>query len=72
MIEILLEHGAEIDKTGPGNFHGTALMNACALGREEAVKTLLARGAALEVEGSPFKSAEGTARAFMQEGYFGS
>ncbi|KAI4266520.1 MAG: hypothetical protein L6R35_006938, partial [Caloplaca aegaea] len=68
IIEILLDHGAEVDKTGPGNFHGTALISACALGHEESVKTLLVRGAALEVQGSPFKSAEGTARAFMQEG----
>ncbi|KAL8654594.1 MAG: hypothetical protein Q9210_001407 [Variospora velana] len=67
IIEILLDHGAEIDKTAPGNFHGTALMSACAYGREGAVKVLLARGAALEVEASRFKSAEGTARAFMQE-----
>lgn len=67
IIEILLRHGAAINKTGPGNFLGSALMVACAHGQTEAVEMLLANGAALEVEGSRFKCASGTARAFRQE-----
>lgn len=67
IIEILLHHGAAIDKVGPGNLLGSALMVACAHGHTEAVEMLLANGAALEVEGSRFKSASGTARAFRQE-----
>ncbi|KAI4096216.1 MAG: hypothetical protein LQ339_007021 [Xanthoria mediterranea] len=67
IIEILLHHGAAINKIGPGNILGSALMVACAYGHTEAVELLLANGAALEVEGSRFKSASGTARAFRQE-----
>ncbi|KAL8735775.1 MAG: hypothetical protein Q9166_000639 [cf. Caloplaca sp. 2 TL-2023] len=67
IINILLDHGAIIDKVGPGNKLGSALMAACAYGHGEAVKALLEGGAALEVEGSKFKSAEGTARAFRKE-----
>ncbi|CAO1601837.1 hypothetical protein XANCAGTX0491_005473 [Xanthoria calcicola] len=67
IIEILLHHGAAINKVGPGNLLGSALMVACAHGHTEAVELLLANGAALEVEGSRFKSASGTARAFRQE-----
>lgn len=67
IIEILLHHGAAINKIGPGNFLGSALMVACAYGHTEAVEMLLANRAALEVEGSRFKSASGTARAFRQE-----
>ena len=64
----LLDAGAEIDGTGPGNLLGSALMVACAEGHSETVKLLLSRGASLEVEGSRFLSAAGTARAFRQEG----
>lgn len=67
VVRQLLDHGALIDKSGRGNLLGPALMAACAGGHSEVVQTLLSRGAALEVEGSRFKSAEGTARAFRQE-----
>lgn len=67
MINTLLHHGAEINQIRPGNLLGSALMAACSEGHNAAVKTLLSRGAALEVEGSRFKSAEGTARAFRKE-----
>ncbi|KAL8957362.1 MAG: hypothetical protein Q9193_005342 [Seirophora villosa] len=67
VVRLLLDHGALIDKSGRGNLLGPALMAACAEGHSEVVQTLLSRGAALEVEGSRFKSAEGTARAFRQE-----
>lgn len=68
IIKILLRHGATVNKVGPGNLLGSALMAACADGHTEAVEILLANGAALEVEGSRFNSASGTARAFRQEG----
>ena len=64
----LLNAGAEIDRFGPGNQFGSALMIACAWGYSEAVKLLLSRGASLEVEGSRFGTAAGTARAFRKEG----
>ncbi|KAL8868535.1 MAG: hypothetical protein Q9198_008145 [Flavoplaca austrocitrina] len=67
IIKQLLDYGAIIDNVGPGNLLGSALMAACSKGRKAVVQTLLSRGAALEVEGSRFKSAEGTARAFRQE-----
>lgn len=67
VVGLLLDHGALIDKAGRGNLLGPALMAACSEGHSEVVQTLLSRGAALEVEGSRFKSAEGTARAFRQE-----
>ena len=67
IIKMLIHHGATINKTGPGNFLGSALMVACAHGQTGAVEMLLANGAALEVEGSRFKSASGTARAFRQD-----
>ena len=67
IIKQLLDHGAFIDSVGPGNLLGSALMAACSEGHNEVVQTLLSRGAALEVEGSRFHSAEGTARAFRQE-----
>ncbi|KAL8835310.1 MAG: hypothetical protein Q9170_003365 [Blastenia crenularia] len=67
IIKCLLDHGAEIDQNGPGNLLGSALMVACSSGHCAAVRVLLFSGAALEVEGARFKSAEGTARAFRQE-----
>ena len=67
IVNQLLDHGAFINSVGPGNLLGSALMAACSEGRNEVVQTLLSRGAALEVEGSRFQSAEGTARAFRQE-----
>lgn len=67
IVRKLLAAGAAIDKTGPGNILGSALMEACANGHCEMVKLLLSRGASLEVEGSRFQSAAGTARAFRQE-----
>lgn len=67
IIKQLLDHGAIIDHVGPGNLLGSALMAACSEGRNAVVQTLLSRGAALEVEGSRYQSAEGTARAFRQE-----
>lgn len=63
----LLDNGAEINKAGPGNKLGSALMVACAKGHEDAVRLLLSRGASQVVEGSRFKSAVGTAQAFRQE-----
>lgn len=67
IIKSLLDHGAKVDQISSGNLLGSALMGACASGQCAAVETLLSRGAALEVEGSRFKSAEGTARAFRNE-----
>ncbi|KAL8910660.1 MAG: hypothetical protein Q9171_004076 [Xanthocarpia ochracea] len=67
IIKQLLEYGAIIDNVGPGNLLGSALMTACAEGRNTVVQTLLSREASLEVEGSRFQSAKGTARAFRQE-----
>ncbi|KAI4219647.1 MAG: hypothetical protein L6R36_008178 [Xanthoria steineri] len=67
IVNQLLNHGAIINSPGPGNLFGSALMAACSEGHDEVVQTLLSRGAALEVEGSRFQSAEGTARAFRQE-----
>lgn len=67
MVTILLNLGAIIDRIGPGNLLGSALMVACAGGENEIVQILLSRGAALEVDGSRFKSAEGTARAFRKD-----
>ncbi|CAO1600437.1 hypothetical protein XANCAGTX0491_004126 [Xanthoria calcicola] len=67
IVNQLLDHGAFINSAGPGNLFGSALMAACSEGHNEVVQTLLSRGAALEVEGSRFHSAEGTARAFRQE-----
>lgn len=67
IVKLLLERGASIDKTGPGNVLGSALMVACAEGHTAIVKLLLSRGASLEVEGSRFLSAQGTARAFRQD-----
>lgn len=67
IVNQLLDHGAIINSPGPGNLFGSALMAACSEGHDEVVQTLLSRGAALEVEGSRFQSAEGTARAFRQE-----
>ena len=67
IVKLLLERGASIDKTGPGNVLGSALMVACAEGHTAIVKLLLSRGASLEVEGSRFSSAQGTARAFRQD-----
>lgn len=67
IVNQLLDHGAIIDSVGPGNTLGSALMAACSEGHNEVVQTLLSRGAALEVEGSRFQSAEGTARAFRRE-----
>ncbi|KAL8856307.1 MAG: hypothetical protein Q9178_007071 [Gyalolechia marmorata] len=68
LINTLLDYGAEISQTSSGNILGTALLAACAEGHSEAVKTLLSRGATLEIDGARFKSAEGTARAFRKEG----
>ena len=67
IVNQLLDLGAIINSVGPGNILGSALMAACSEGQNEVVQTLLSRGAALEVEGSRFQSAEGTARAFRQE-----
>lgn len=67
LVQRLLDAGAEIDKIGPGNLLGSALMVACAEGHCEIVNLLLSRGASLEVEGSRFLSAAGTARAFRKE-----
>ena len=67
IIRILLDHGAAIDKIGPGNLLGSALMTACAEGHSTTVKLLLSRGAAMEVEGSRFGSAIDTARVFRKE-----
>ncbi|KAL8879079.1 MAG: hypothetical protein Q9198_003240 [Flavoplaca austrocitrina] len=67
IIKQLLDHGAIIDSVRPGNLLGSALMAACAESRNAVVQTLLSRGASLEVEGSRFQSAEGTARAFRKE-----
>ena len=67
IVDLLLDRGALIDKTGPGNVLGSALMAACAHGHTEAVKLLLSRGASLEIEESRFLTAEGTARAFRQD-----
>lgn len=67
VVRALLDAGAAIDKTGPGNLFGSALMVACAKGHGDIVNLLLSRGASREVEGSRFRSAAGTARAFRQE-----
>ena len=67
IVKLLLDKGASIDKTGPGNILGSPLMVACACCHTETVKLLLSRGASLEVEGSRFLSAEGTARAFRRD-----
>lgn len=67
IVKLLLDHGAMIETVCSGNILGSALMAACAHGHTEAVTCLLANVAALEVEGSRFKSAAGTARAFRQE-----
>ena len=67
IVKILLQHGASIDKCGVGNQFGSALMAACARGRSEVVKLLLSRSAAIEVEGSRFGSAAGTAGAFRKK-----
>ncbi|KAL8755199.1 MAG: hypothetical protein Q9199_003807 [Rusavskia elegans] len=67
IIKTLLRHGATVNKVGPGNLLGPALMVACAGGHTKAVEIFLANGAALEVEGSRFNSASGTARAFRQD-----
>lgn len=67
VVQALLDAGAAIDKTGPGNLLGSALLVACAQGRIKTVNLLLFRGASREVEGSRFFSAAGTARAFRQE-----
>ena len=67
ILSKLLDNGAEINKLVPGNLLGSALMVACTRGRKNAVKLLLSRGASQEVEGSRFKSAIGTARAFRKE-----
>ena len=67
IVQRLLDAGAEIDKIGPENLLGSALMVACAEGHRETVNLLLSRGASLEVEGSRFLSAAGTARAFRKE-----
>lgn len=67
VVQKLLDAGAAIDKTGPGNILGSALMVACAEGHCEMVKLLLSKGASTEVEGSRFLSAAGTARAFRKE-----
>lgn len=67
IIKRLLHYGAAINQVGPGNLLGTALMVACAKGHDKVVELLLSRGASVEVEGSRFKSAEGTARAFRKE-----
>ncbi|KAL8989831.1 MAG: hypothetical protein Q9169_008272, partial [Polycauliona sp. 2 TL-2023] len=67
IVKRLIQYGAKVDKVGPGNHLGTALMAACAYGHKDVVKILLTNGAAVEVKGSRFKSAEGTARAFKQE-----
>ena len=63
----LLDNGAEVDKAGPGNLFGSALLAACAYGHEDVVKLVLSRGASQVVEGSRFKSAVRTARAFRWE-----
>ncbi|KAL8913122.1 MAG: hypothetical protein Q9171_002016 [Xanthocarpia ochracea] len=68
LINTLLDYGAEINQTSSGNVLGSALLAACSQGHSAAVKTLLSRGAALEIEGARFNSAEGTARAFRKEG----
>ena len=67
LVEKLVDNGAEIDKIGQGNLLGPALMVACAHGHESTVNLLLSRGASQEVDGSRFKSAIGTARAFRRE-----
>ena len=67
IVKLLLDRGASINKTGPGNDLGSALMVACAEGHTEIVKLFLSRGASLEVEGSQFLSAQGTARTFRKE-----
>lgn len=71
IVKVLLQYGASINKCGVGNKLGSALMIACAGGRSEVVKLLLSRGAAVEVEGSRFGSAAGTARAFRQKKILG-
>ncbi|KAL8814001.1 MAG: hypothetical protein Q9223_006740, partial [Gallowayella weberi] len=58
IIKTLLNNGAMIDKVEPGNLLGSPLMAACAYGHCEAVEILLANGAALEIEGAMFRSAE--------------
>ncbi|KAL9595941.1 MAG: hypothetical protein Q9219_006132 [cf. Caloplaca sp. 3 TL-2023] len=68
VVNFLLDHGATIDLTGPGNHLGSALMGACSEGCDDVVRALLSRGAALEVKEARFESAEGTARAFRKEG----
>lgn len=67
IVRTLLDAGAAIDQTGPGNVLGSALMVACAHGHGDTVQLLLSRGASREVEGSRFLTAVGTARAFRQE-----
>lgn len=67
ILERLLDAGADIDRVGPGNLLGSALMVACAEGLVETVGLLLSRGASLEVAESRFLSALETARAFSQD-----
>ncbi|KAL8677598.1 MAG: hypothetical protein Q9186_005981 [Xanthomendoza sp. 1 TL-2023] len=67
IIKTLLDNGALINKAGPEDLRGSPLIAACAYGRCEAVEILLANGAALEVEGARYGSAEGTARALQKD-----
>lgn len=69
IMKLLLDHGATIDKSSPGNLLGSALMVACAQGHCAAVRLLLSRRAALVVDGARFGSAEGTARASERKRY---
>ena len=68
IADLLLQHGATVDKIGPGNLLGSAIMSACARGDANMVRTLLSKGASLNVEGARFLSAAGTAQAFRQTG----
>ena len=67
IVKILLDHGAEINQ-GRSIGLGSPLLTACAHNHSAVVRLLLARGAYLEVEGSQFGSALGTARAWRNEG----
>lgn len=66
IVKMLLDHGAKVDQEGPRGL-GSPLLEACANDHSTVLRLLLARGASLEVAGSRFGSAAGTARAFRRE-----
>ncbi|KAL7913250.1 ankyrin repeat-containing domain protein [Trichoderma velutinum] len=57
MVQLLLDHGADINATGKGQLLGTAFHAACKAGNLKIVRLLLERGADVNLQGGGYGSA---------------